>query len=203
MGIDRTKHYTQLMDDHFELHELADFDSKWEDDPTTGEAPDELEDAPVVKDITPADVHVPAPDSPKKKRKREEDDTDFKIMKVDTERMLVGGWASVIEEPDGEPLVDRQGDVILEDDLLAAAHHFMSKSGELGYNHVLKTGIGRIVESVVFTRDVKKALGLPASFPTGWYIVAKVTDPDVWSQVKAGQLTSFSIGGSGKRVPMA
>ncbi len=121
------------------------------------------------------------------------------IMKTNTEKRLVTGWASIIENPDGTPHYDTQGDMIDEDTLLAAAHRFMADSRQSGEMHVRKTGIGTVVDSMVFTRDVKKALGLPDSFPTGWLLTHHVTDDTVWAKVKSGEYAGFSIGGSGVR----
>ncbi|MDZ4864383.1 MAG: XkdF-like putative serine protease domain-containing protein [Gemmatimonadota bacterium] len=124
----------------------------------------------------------------------------LRIEKLDEDQRLVGGWASIIEHPDGTPIVDSQGDVILEDDLVEAAHSFMQKSRDLGLDHRIK-GVGTVVDSVVFTRDLKKALGLPSSFPTGWYVTAKVDNEEVWQAIKKGELLAFSIGGTGLREP--
>lgn len=123
------------------------------------------------------------------------------ICKIDDEQRLVTGWASVIDAPDGSPLRDLQGDVILEKDLVKAAHAFMLKSRTAGYNHTRKVGIGEVVESLVITKELKRQLGLPDSTPTGWLITVKVKDAGVWKMVKSGELQAFSIGGSATREP--
>lgn len=44
-----------------------------------------------------------------------------------------------------------------------------------------------LVESMVFTEEKKKALGIPeGTLPVGWRIGFKVTDADVWEKVKDG-----------------
>lgn len=114
---------------------------------------------------------------------------------------LVWGWASVIEK-DGQPIVDHQGDRISEDELTSAAHNYIAKSRQGGVLHD-KFGqeIGQIVESVVMTKALQKALGIDLG-KVGWLIGYKVVSPQVKLLVKSGMLKSFSIGGRGKRVPV-
>ena len=125
------------------------------------------------------------------------------ITKIDKAQQVVYGFASIIDKGDGVPIEDAQGDVILEDDLVEAAHGFMRNHRTLGHRHQQVEGIGDIVESLVITKDVRTALGLPATSPLGWFIGCKVTDPEVWSRVESGELRAFSIGGSGEREQMA
>lgn len=204
--------HDQLMQDYFDTHEYIG-GKPWHEMAVTADDPEEEggDGLPLAKDSPgPSDVHVPNTGGKTKDKIGDEDDEEnvpvdrgkFTIEKIDVEKRLVGGWASVIERPDGTPIVDSQGDVIFEDDLVEAAHAFMAKSRELGYNHKIKKGLGTIVESVVFTKGLKEKMGLPASFPTGWYILAKVHDDDVWALVKSGELKAFSIGGSGVREPV-
>jgi hypothetical protein len=155
---------------------------------------------------SPGEAHVPSPDwTPRKPRgmRRRVDlpEVTAQITKVHDDQQLVYGWASVIENPDGTPHIDQQGDVLDEAELMKAAHAFMNVR-ELGESHRTVTGLGKIVESLVVTKALKTALNLPASTPTGWLIGVRVESPDVWARVKAGELTAFSIGGTGVREPM-
>ena len=115
------------------------------------------------------------------------------IFKVDEEKRLVYGFASVIKE-DGEYVVDSHGDVIEESELLEAAHTFMS---DFRSGNVMHEGnkVGEVVESVVFTEDLQKALGIELN-KVGWLIAYKVDDTKVWKDVKGGKLSMFSIGGT-------
>lgn len=124
------------------------------------------------------------------------------IVKVDAERQLVYGFASVITKDDGSYEEDTQGDVIFEEDLLDAAHQYMRKSRQIGLNHRIKSGIGEVVESVVLTRDVQKALGVHPPRPVAWFIGAHVANPEIWARVRSGELAAFSIGGTGDRIPL-
>lgn len=128
--------------------------------------------------------------------------SDFKasgtIEKVDEDQRLVFGWASVIEK-NGEPVVDSQGDVIYPAELEKAAYDFVLFSRDAGEMHE-RIGVGKIVESMVFTKEKTKALGLSeGSLPVGWWVGFKV-DAEVFAKIKSGEYKAFSIGGAGKRL---
>jgi hypothetical protein len=59
---------------------------------------------------------------------------------------------------------------------------------------------GRVVGSVVFTKELQAALGCDIGYEP-WLVSVAVDDPRVAKAVKAGQLRSFSIGGRGLRIP--
>lgn len=125
------------------------------------------------------------------------------IIKVDEDQHVVTGWASIIADQHGAPVVDFQGDMIDETELVSAAHSFMMDSRQAGELHKRLTGVGQVVDSLVVTKALKEALGLPANMPTGWLVSVKVSDPGVWAKIKAGEYKSFSIGGSAIREPVA
>lgn len=130
--------------------------------------------------------------------------TEFAVCKLNDEQQIVYGWASLIQNPDGTPLVDRQGDIILPDELEKAAHEFVLKSRQGGVMHE-RTGVAKLVASFVTTPELVKALFPTAhagTVPVGWVVGFKVTDPTVWKRVKDGELTMFSIHGTGERVPV-
>ena len=122
-----------------------------------------------------------------------------KITKIDDEKHLVFGWASIIEE-NGVPVVDLQGDVIDEPTLEEMAHKFITESRKAKANHFGKK-VGEIVESCVFSKQLQQALGIDL-MKVGWFIVVKVYDPDVWQMVKSGELQAFSIGGYAEKIPV-
>lgn len=122
----------------------------------------------------------------------------LEITKTDDELRVVYGWASMAMDG-GNHIVDVQGDKIDVPDLVKAAHDYVTCSREAGDLH--KTfGIGKVVESIVFTPDVQKSLGIDLG-KTGWFIGMKIEDDSVWKRVKSGELRAFSIGGSAERVP--
>lgn len=121
------------------------------------------------------------------------------ITKLDDDEQVAYGWVTVYEE-NGQPVVDRQGHRISEAEVVKMAHKFASDS------RVAKTmhsgdQVGGVVESIVLTRDLQKALGIDLG-KAGWFIGMKVDSSAVWKRVKAGELRGFSIGGKGRHVPV-
>lgn len=113
------------------------------------------------------------------------------VLKVDVEKRLVWGWFSVIKEG-GKAVVDSQGDVIEEDELVQAAHNFISD-----YRHakIMHQGdvVGRMVESTVLTEGVQKALGVDLG-KVGWFGCMELP-AEIVAKVEDGSLPMFSIGG--------
>ena len=100
-------------------------------------------------------------------------------------------------------MVDLQGDYISIDEVERSAYEYVHKSRKGGDMH-LRDGdqpvvASNMIESFVVTPEKKQALGLPESAPTGWWVGFQVNDPDLWSKVKSGQRTGFSIHGRGVR----
>ncbi len=124
----------------------------------------------------------------------------FKVMKSDNEKMLAFGWASVSMRIDGEVIEDWQGDIIEPEELEDAAYEYVRLYGEGGEMHE-RGGVAVLVESVVFTKEKVKAMGIPeGTLPVGWWIGFKVLDEDVWEKVKDGTYPMFSIEGEAERV---
>lgn len=119
-----------------------------------------------------------------------------KVVKMDEDQHLVYGWASVVEE-NGNPVTDHHGDLIEPDELTKAAHEFVSEYRKAKVMHN-GASIGEIVESIVFSHDIQKALGINLN-KVGWFIGMKVHDDEVWKSFKSGELEMFSIGGHGER----
>ncbi len=120
---------------------------------------------------------------------------------IPLDKGLVYGWASIIEK-NGEVVTDHQGDRISADELEKAAHDFVKNSRQGGVLHdEYGHKIGHIVESVVFSKELQKALGIDLG-KVGWMIGYQIEDPRVKTLVKSGLLKSFSIGGRGKREPV-
>ena len=122
--------------------------------------------------------------------------------KFDEDKHLAFGWASVVSKG-GVPVIDKQGDYISIDDLETAAYTYVVKSRVGGDNHQ-RTGptafkASDMVESIVFTDDKVEKMGLPDDFPRGWWVGFKVHDENVWSEVRKGNRTGFSIHGKGIR----
>lgn len=122
----------------------------------------------------------------------------FIFQKVNEERRIAYGWFSVIEE-NGEPVIDVQGDVIKAETLLDAAHDYVQDSRAGRIMHKGRR-VADIVESIVLTSDVQKALGVELpNKRVGWFGAMKFRDDETWKRVKSGELRAFSIGGVGQR----
>lgn len=118
------------------------------------------------------------------------------VSKVDSVKKQVFGWASVTDVKDTE-LVDLQGDIISADEMEAAAYDFVLHSRTAGEMHE-RTGVGKLIESIVLTKEKQAALGIDLG-KVGWWIGFQVTDDDVWKKIESGEYRSFSIGGTGVR----
>lgn len=122
------------------------------------------------------------------------------IAKTEIDKQQIFGWASVISE-NGSPVEDTQGDIISESDLEKSAYSFALNSRNAGEMHQRTRGVGRMIESMVFTPEKQKALGISLG-KVGWWVGFKIDDPDVWEKIKSGEYKSFSIGGKGRRIPI-
>lgn len=151
----------------------------------------------------PADVHVDGPLGERQRRKPKKPKPDqpedvpaakalATVVKIDDEMRVVWGWASVIEEG-GRPVIDLQGDMISEKTLVAAAHGFAGVRAIKAMHG--GEDVGTLVESVVLTRALQKALGIDLG-KVGWLIAAKIEDDAAWAKVKSGDFPAFSIGGT-------
>lgn len=124
----------------------------------------------------------------------------FKVQKSDDDKMLAFGWANVAVRANGEQIEDWQGDMIDPEDLENAAYEFVRLYREGGEMHE-RGGVATLIESVVFTEEKQRAIGIHAGvLPVGWWIGFKVLDPEVWEKVKDGTYSMFSIEGTAERV---
>jgi len=127
------------------------------------------------------------------------DQNNLSVVKSDDDKKLVFGWASVSARVEGEPVVDYQNDMIELDELEAAAYEYAVAFSNAGEMHQ-RGGVGRLVESVVFTKEKAAAMRLPEGFlPKGWWVGFKITDDEVWAKIKTGEYNMFSIEGTAKR----
>ena len=129
---------------------------------------------------------------------------NYAIKKMDDDKRLVFGWASISFTADGKHLEDLQHDLILPEDLEEAVYEYVLKFGDSGEEHrphLRKKG--KLVESCVLTNEKQKAMGLPEGIlPVGWWIGFKIEDDEAWEKVKNGTYRMFSIEGKANRVPV-
>ena len=131
-------------------------------------------------------------------------ENNYTITKMDDDKRLVFGWASISFTADGEWLEDLQHDLINPEDLEEAVYEYVLNfrdTGEEHRPHLRKKG--KLVESCVFTAEKQKAMGLPEGIlPVGWWIGFKIEDDEAWEKVKNGTYRMFSIEGKAQRVPV-
>ena len=113
------------------------------------------------------------------------------IIKLDKKLGLVFGWA-IVSKVGGQDYYDLQGDHIPEDTMLTAAADFMSGDRDLKLMHKGKS-VGQVVFAWPLTTETAKAMGLRSNV-TGLMIAAKPTKKMI-TDIEAGKLTGFSIGG--------
>lgn len=122
------------------------------------------------------------------------------ITKSEDDKMLAFGWANVSLTVNGETIEDYQGDIIEPEELENAAYNFVEIYREGGEMHE-RGGAAVLIESVVFTEEKMKAIGIPEGIlPVGWWIGFKVFDENVWEKVKSGTYLMFSIEGEAERI---
>lgn len=109
------------------------------------------------------------------------------------ERRLVTAWLSVVEDADGTPIVDDDGDAItidaMEDAMIKAFAG--GGTGRVERQHAT-FGLGDVVQHFTLSRDERAALGFGAG-PAGAIVKLKVTDDDLWRAVKDGEVTDLSF----------
>lgn len=137
-------------------------------------------------------------------KEKDSDSDEFQIMKSDDDKREVFGWALVAVRKDGEQIVDHQKDVVDPDELEHAAYEYVLKfrdTGELHDADLRKKG--KLIESVVFTKEKMRAMGIPeGTVPEGWWVGFKIDDDNAWDGIKKGRYRMFSIEGTGIRQPM-
>jgi len=129
---------------------------------------------------------------------------EFTVTKVDQKQMKVFGWASVTQVGD-EVVVDKQGDIIPDEELEKAIHEYVLYHRQQSDMHE-RMGVGRLIEAHIYNQE-RWDLGFRAYADPGTcmikqfgaFVAFKVDDPDVWERIERGDLPEFSIGGKATR----
>lgn len=108
----------------------------------------------------------------------------FSKASTDDELRIVFGKAGVVD------MVDADGDVLDEASFEKAIYHFMENYGGKGEENHQGIQKGKIVAS--WYDKVEKA----------WLVGYKVYDDQMWEDVKKGEYSGFSFGGTGTRKPV-
>jgi hypothetical protein len=98
-------------------------------------------------------------------------------------------------------LPDSQGDVISPEEIEKACHAYMAESRRANVQHAGDDAGADLIENWIAPQDV--TLGgrriTKGSWLQGWH----VRDPLLKQQIAAGEITGFSIEGTGERTPVA
>lgn len=127
-------------------------------------------------------------------------DVAGEIVKTNPSKQMAFGWAYISHDRYGHQVIDKSGDFVDDvEELEEAAYDFVlsSRQGDADHTNVKSSDL---VESMVFTPEKIRKLGIPDGFmPSGWWIGFKIHDKDVWERVEKGELTMFSVHGTGTR----
>lgn len=123
---------------------------------------------------------------------------------MQNEQQLVFGWANVAVTADGTIVEDLQNDSIAPEELEEAAYEHVLSFRTTGECHdPTRRQKGRLVESIVFTKEKMQAMQIPFGVvPQGWWVGYKIDDLQAWEKIKTGEYGMFSIEGIGERFPV-
>jgi hypothetical protein len=126
---------------------------------------------------------------------KEEDGTvakSYQVPIIKGDQQVVYG---VVSEPD---TIDLQGDRLSKAEIRKACHKFMMESRKIGKEHQ-GPAKADIIESYIAPADFRCHGQVVKA--GSWVMAVKIHDKDLWSAVKKGDITGFSIAGQGERVP--
>lgn len=116
-----------------------------------------------------------------------------RIVKVDPESHYVTG---VVYEPMAE---DTQGDHMTAEEVQKAAYWYAKHRGDVDIQHSFEKLDGATeVESWVTKND--ETIGDQQIKKGTWMATVEITDPDIFDKVQKGEITGFSMGGTGKYI---
>jgi len=120
---------------------------------------------------------------------------------VDKQHKTAYGWAYVSKKG-SNAVVDHSGDTWDISEVEKTAHQFVLDCRVGGESHIVKGG-AELVESIVLSKAVQDALGIDVKKDgesvEGWFVGFRITDDELLAKVEKGELTMFSIGGTGVR----
>ncbi|HET6999345.1 MAG TPA: XkdF-like putative serine protease domain-containing protein [Solirubrobacterales bacterium] len=107
------------------------------------------------------------------------------------EKQIVYG---VVMQPD---VPDSQGDVVGAEEIEQAAHRYLAESRLQDVQHGEEPKDIVPVESFIAPCDLDY-YGRPV-IKGSWVMASHVAAPEIWAQIKQGELTGYSIGGTAER----
>lgn len=126
------------------------------------------------------------------------------IAKAKDDNQTVFGWANVSVKADGQLPHDWDGDIKTPETLETAAYDYVLKSRVANEQHERNDEVrGHLIESVMFTKEKMKAMGIPeGTVPEAWWVGFHIPDKEVFEKVKKGKYKMFSIEGKATRIPL-
>ena len=124
------------------------------------------------------------------------------ITKTDTDLQQCFGYAYVAKNADGSAVVDHSGDVADIPSLKKAIYEGFGKVASREMHE--KDAEATLIASVWIDHETLKSMGgAPSNAPDGaWWVGVQVNDAALWKRIKDGEVSAFSIGGSGSRTPI-
>ena len=119
--------------------------------------------------------------------KTESGEKYFKFDKIDKKQQIVGG---IIYEPNVE---DSQGDYMEADEIEKMAYKYMTGDKKFKINHKGKDFTFPIIESYIPDEDTKK--GGQIIKKDAWWLMIKIDNKKIWTDIENGKLGGFSMGG--------
>lgn len=126
---------------------------------------------------------------------------ELRIKKSNEDKKQVFGWANVAVRADGTILEDLQHDVVTPEELEKAAYEHVLSFRSTGERHdPLLRQKGKMIESIVFTKEKLEAMNIPeGTLPYGWWVGYQIDDDTTWAKIKKGEYNMFSIEGTAER----
>lgn len=126
-----------------------------------------------------------------------------KAQATSDDEATVTGWASVVTDEHGVPIIDYDGDIIPVRELEKAAQTAFVDAGGKGRAGDMheRTGVADIVESMVLTKEKRQALGLGEG-PEGWVVTLKVRDKQLVKDIRSGRKLELSLHGEALSIPV-
>lgn len=118
------------------------------------------------------------------------------ILKVDNERRIVWGWASVCTMK-GETVTDLQGDRIAPAQMEKMADRFMRSARAAKAMHY-GDDVGEVIHSFPMTKELADAFGIQSE-REGWITGTYIKSDEEWGKVRRGEYKGLSIGGRARR----
>jgi hypothetical protein len=125
----------------------------------------------------------------------------LQIVKLDSEQRIITGWVAIVEDADGNPIVDSDGHMIPITELQkAVADATSGNAGEGKGGDMHETsGLMDYIGGVVLSAKDREAGGFGHG-PGGWLAQFRVRDEQLWKRIKDGERPELSMRGTGEAV---